>query len=420
MKKFYISLAALFSIVASLIFSCCGNSVALEGIVTAVDNRDFRAAMDEILKYKDKKILDNDSLLQLLSASYYGLAMKEKRQVASDCKDMVVLPDGKSFLINDGLDSVIKVFALPSMDSVRVIRTGTRVNNMSLSPDGSTLAVSRINGSIALYDVASGKEKKALRGSSRDGEVKMVGYKEVLKNTHAVSPQNNNNKNKENSGSSTPQSSSSIMKVNQVLYINDATVFTLSGNSKGELWNVKTGNATQIEGADFSNINRVSFSKDGNLMATASKNGAATIYNIKAGKATETAQIMPGDNFVSFAMISPDNKYLVTLTGDEIARIWDISSKKMLHEVPMRTQLNSFDFSADGKYFMVGAVENAYIVETATGKVITRIVTEGRPVVSVQMVGNEIAYADNRSFDFGTFLQGEKLIEAARKYTQQN
>jgi len=66
---------------------------------------------------------------------------------------------------------------------------------------------------------------------------------------------------------------------------------------------------------------RLAFSSDSRLLATASGDGTTQIWNVASGRLLHT---LPNGNNLYF---SPDNKFLATL-DDDSARIWNISSSK--------------------------------------------------------------------------------------------
>lgn len=430
MKKKILSLISFVFVLSAVSVATSGcskkESVSISTVETAVDNRDFRMAMEEILKLSDKEILSNDSLMHLLAASYYGCTLQEKRQIALEANALFVTPDGKEFMINDYQDSIIKVYSIPQMDSLRTIRTGFHIEKIAISPDGTTLAVAKPNGTLALYDYASGREKRILNGGSPDGKKKkkeeggkMVGYKQVLKNTKKATK----NKGEETflfdeKTENKPVESRVSNKVNAIQFVNDETLFSLIGDNVATLWNINNGNSTVLDSLDFYNVNNAYVNKDASRLVVASNDGNATIYNISDPvNVVKVSQIKPGDNNVIAAVFTPDNKSLVTLTGDDMIKIWDLSNNKTKSQIKANSQLCTVDFSSDGKFMIVGSVNDVFVIDLESGKVINRILTEGRLLAGAHFIGKDkLIYADTISFELGDFLYGKKLIEAARKY----
>jgi WD40 repeat protein len=73
---------------------------------------------------------------------------------------IVFTQDGKHFACSDSSGDV-KIWSLETLQEVRTLQHGTWVRPLALSPDGSTLAVGRGDGSIRLWDTGTWTEKAA-------------------------------------------------------------------------------------------------------------------------------------------------------------------------------------------------------------------------------------------------------------------
>jgi WD40 repeat protein len=93
----------------------------------------------------------------------------------------------------------------------------------------------------------------------------------------------------------------------------------------------------------------VSFTKDGRLMASASMDGTAVLWDLRSGRPLKTFRgNVEGVSSVSF---SPDGRTLAVLSGVEKKRIklWNLSSLREMAELPIRGVPEFLDFSPDGK-----------------------------------------------------------------------
>jgi WD40 repeat protein len=75
---------------------------------------------------------------------------------------------------------------------------------------------------------------------------------------------------------------------------------------------------------------------------------------------------------VNSAQFSPDGKYIVTTSYDNTAKIWDAASGKMLQDLSGHTQwVNSAQFSPDGKFIVTSSRDNSAIIwDAASGKML--------------------------------------------------
>ncbi|KAF9051756.1 WD40-repeat-containing domain protein [Panaeolus papilionaceus] len=123
----------------------------------------------------------------------------------------------------------------------------------------------------------------------------------------------------------------------------------------------------------------VQFSADGQYLATGC-NRTAQIYNTRTGDkvcVVEDETAAPtGDLYIRSVRFSPDGKYLATGAEDKKIRIWEISSRRILHVFQGHEQeIYSLDFSRDGRYIVSGSGDKTMriwdLVDPAAHRTIT-------------------------------------------------
>lgn len=111
----------------------------------------------------------------------------------------------------------------------------------------------------------------------------------------------------------------------------------------------------QAAGADSTNelaghdeyVYMISFSRDGQLMATAAGDNTAIIWN--AAK-REPLHVLEHDNAVYAASISPDGKYVATASGDGVVAIWNArNGAKVTQAKHHQDAVYCVAFSPDGQ-----------------------------------------------------------------------
>jgi WD40 repeat protein len=71
-------------------------------------------------------------------------------------------------------------------------------------------------------------------------------------------------------------------------------------------------------------VNEVAFSPDGKLLATASGDKTARLWEVASGKALAT--LAGHENEVNAVAFSPDGKLVATASADGTTRLWEVSN----------------------------------------------------------------------------------------------
>lgn len=79
------------------------------------------------------------------------------------------------------------------------------------------------------------------------------------------------------------------------------------------------------------------------------------------------------DEYIYMLRFSPDGKTLATAAGDNVARIWNWSSKELLHRLEHDSAVYSAVFSPSGKLLATGSGEGRVALwETSNGKLVAK------------------------------------------------
>jgi WD40 repeat protein/serine/threonine protein kinase len=235
------------------------------------------------------------------------------------------------------------------------------------SPDGKRLATASVDGMVKIWDVTSGDELFTLAGHrsavmglvfTGDGNYLISGSFDGTTKVWDLTPT------KELFTLDLHQD-----RVYSIDFNSDGTRFA-SGSFDGTaiIWDVTTGQEEIILGrrGDSDRIRAVAFSPDGMRLATSSADGTTTIWDTTSGQELLVLSgHAPGQtgetrfNGVIGVSFSPDGKLLATASDDLTAKIWDATSGEVIFtlrghghaptSVPPFDGVIQVSFSPDGK-----------------------------------------------------------------------
>ncbi len=170
--------------------------------------------------------------------------------------------------------------------------------------------------------------------------------------------------------------------VRSVGFSPDGKLFA-SSNFVGEvkLRNVKTGKIRR-EFKEPAGGNRMTFSKDGKLLATTSNGSVVNVRDIESGKVVKSYE---GHTALAYWVdFSPDGKNLLSSSGDNTARIWDLKTAEVKHVLTHPATVLAAVYSPDGKKVATACFDRQLrLFETASGELLATLVGHENPLTAV-------------------------------------
>ena len=254
-------------------------------------------------------------------------------------------PDGKTLAAGAGRGE-ISLWEVATRKPIRRLKGDGRqiapaegCNSVAFSPDGRTLAAGVSDGTIRLWDVATGRQLRRLHLSHRAD------------------------------GSAT---------VEAVSFSPDSKMLVASGRTEGEASRVRTWDAltgeellyptegmrteanrdrnrplppNSPEGIQF--LPQAVFSPDGRTLVKNSQRGAIPVWEVASGQ--ERCRLKGHQGAVICAAFTPDGRTLASAGWDNTIRLWDLETGRQLRRlVGHRGKANSLAFSADARTLVSG------------------------------------------------------------------
>jgi WD40 repeat protein len=128
----------------------------------------------------------------------------------------------------------------------------------------------------------------------------------------------------------------------------DRYVVTADLSGRTRLWNRATGENIWNQRAHSAGINAAAFLPDGSRLLTASSDHTVGQFAVESGEDL-IRETLKHESAVTLLVISPDGRRVVTNSGEGKVRIWNLSQRKVEHELSELSGLvSNLSLSADG------------------------------------------------------------------------
>jgi WD40 repeat protein len=286
-------------------------------------------------------------------------------------------PDGQLAATRDFLDKSISLWQVATWQktgtlSGRKRNLETRIKSgmsyeeefgpVAFSPDGKTVLSEREDDLVALWDVASGRQRVELNHNTTSSVAK-----EILK------------------GVFFPRSSTPHYLILQTGFSPDGRwIFTINGDKSAKIWDAASGEL-KINIPNNERIYRGSFSPKADRLLTVEQQGGMKLWHVESGQLIgEVAKKGFLEDYMKSFEFSPDGKNIATfLMGD--TRLWDVKTGELRFKLP-KSQTTDVAFSWDGRWLATASSDKqsaGRIWNVESGEVKLALAPTGNKSVSV-------------------------------------
>jgi RNA polymerase sigma factor (sigma-70 family) len=296
-------------------------------------------------------------------------------------------PDGLS-LASGGIDGTVHLWEtatgkeLLRIDNERFPDPGLgSVTGLAYAPDGKTLAGARINQPACLWDVATGKEIRQFGGEQRaswvvfspDGKTLAYGgYQDdpIVRLADV------------GTGKDVHHFSGHRGRVTRVAFSPDGTILASVDNQAVHLFEVATRRSRELPGPDGGGglFDALAFSPDGRILAMArAGQKQIRLVEVATGKDLRTLTLTGQREAVATFLFTPDSQTVISGHEDGLVRFWDVATGTKTRQFRAHSiRTIALALSPDGRTLATannGHLNGEHAVrlwETATGKPLAR------------------------------------------------
>jgi len=260
-------------------------------------------------------------------------------------------PDGKLLASGAGDGSVL-VWEAATGRGMRLLgRHAGDVRSVAFSLNGQLLASASYDGTVRLWEMTTGRLDRVLEGHSDfvravafspDGKLVASGSKDKTIVLWDVE-----------TGEKLRTLKGHTDWINSLAFSPDGTLLASGSLDRGDhdtvkLWDVVTGRNLRTLQGHTKHVWAVAFHPDGRQLASASSDGTVRLWDVWTGK--EVATWVGSGGFQKALAFSPDGRRLASGSSKGEVTLWDPRSAQALLRLSVDGEVHSLSFSPDGRY----------------------------------------------------------------------
>ena len=238
---------------------------------------------------------------------------------------VVFSPDGRYYAYRKSNNLDISVFDVASGKCLKKLKGhSAHIYSVAFSPDGRKIVSASMDKTIRIWDVATGKCLLLLKGHT--GNIRSAAFS-----------------------------------------LDGKKVVSASYDETVRIWDASTGSCIHVLKGHTARVNAAAFNADGKRVVSASDDGTICIWDAIGGRCIQ--KLLGHFDAVYDAIFSPDGIHVISASGDNTVRLWDVVTGACLLKLKYQNaDINSAVFSCDGNNVVFASDDNTvHVWDANTG-----------------------------------------------------
>jgi len=272
----------------------------------------------------------------------------------------VLFTPGSETLISAGMDSLIKLWAVPEWKPIATLQGhDNSVNSLSLSPDGKVLASGSTDATVRLWSMPDGRLLRTLRDRK-----KTVAAVRIAPDGCRVAAGSYGGRAVVWTLEGEQEAAIAVSKQNlsAVTFLNGGVLATGGLGGQILLWALPSGEPLISLPGHQTAVVALRALNGGRTLASLGYEGVARFWDTKSWDEVRSLRIAPGTGSTGALAVrgmafAPDEKTMAVALEGKV-QLWSVEEARLLEELPVSTRaVNGMAFSPDGRWLAAGAAD---------------------------------------------------------------